>query len=75
MLAKHTAETTARLSVEEAATYTGLSASTLNKLRVYGGGPAYLKLGQRVVYVSDDLDAWLGSKRRRSTSDLIAAEA
>jgi len=59
----------ARLSVEEAAAYTGISASTLNKLRVYGGGPMFLKLGQRVVYSSDDLDSWLASKRCRSTSE------
>ena len=58
-----------RLSVEGAATYTGISASTLNKLRVFGGGPAYLKLGRRVVYALPDLDAWLATKRRRSTSD------
>jgi hypothetical protein len=64
-------EPVSRLSIEEAATYTRLSASTLNKLRVYGGGPRYLKLGQRVVYVVDDLDAWLAGKRRRTTSDVV----
>lgn len=63
-----------RLPVEEAATYTDLSASTLNKLRIYGGGPAYLKLGRRVAYDVRDLDAWLASKRRTSTSD-AGAEA
>lgn len=56
-------------SVAEAAAYTGLSASTLNKLRVFGGGPVFLKLGHRVVYDQTDLDAWLNGKRRRSTSD------
>ena len=38
-----------RLSVREAAQYLGLSASTLNKLRVFGGGPTFLKLGRRVA--------------------------
>ncbi len=61
-----------RLPVEGAANYTGLSSSTLNKLRVSGGGPAYLKLGRRVAYNVADLDDWLDSKRRRSTSDLGA---
>jgi hypothetical protein len=46
-----------------------LSASTLNKLRVFGGGPKYLKLGRTVVYDVTDLDAWLATKRRASTSD------
>jgi predicted DNA-binding transcriptional regulator AlpA len=58
-----------RLPVEAAAAHLGLSASTLNKLRVFGGGPVFLKLGRRVVYDVTDLDAWLATKRRQSTSD------
>ncbi len=56
------------LRTEDAAHYTGLSASTLTKLRLTGGGPEYIKLGKVVVYDLADLDAWLSSKRRRSTS-------
>ncbi|WP_259663975.1 helix-turn-helix transcriptional regulator [Rhizobium bangladeshense] len=56
------------LRTDDAAIYTGVSASTLNKLRLTGGGPDYLKLGKSVVYDPADLDAWLSSKRRRSTS-------
>lgn len=56
------------LRTEDAATYTGLSASTLTKLRLTGGGPEYIKLGKAVVYDPADLDGWLCSKRRRSTS-------
>ncbi len=62
-------DTAATVPVEIAATYLGLSVSTLNKLRVFGGGPVFLKLGRRVVYDLADLDDWLASKRRRSTSD------
>lgn len=58
-----------RLTVDAAASYTGLSVSTLNKLRVFGGGPVFLKLGRRVAYDIADLDRWLETKRRRSTSD------
>jgi predicted DNA-binding transcriptional regulator AlpA len=58
-----------RLPVEVAADHVGLSVSTLNKLRVFGGGPVFLKLGRRVAYDVADLDAWLASKRRTSTSD------
>ena len=57
------------LTVGEAAAYVGLSASTLNKLRVFGGGPIFIKLGHRVVYDRADLDAWMNARRRRSTSD------
>jgi predicted DNA-binding transcriptional regulator AlpA len=58
-----------RFPVAAAANYTGLSVSTLNKLRVFGGGPPYLKLGRRVAYDQKDLDGWLASKRRQSTSE------
>ncbi|MFN3859650.1 MAG: helix-turn-helix transcriptional regulator [Caulobacter sp.] len=58
-----------RLPVQAAAEHLGLSVSTLNKLRVFGGGPVFLKLGRRVVYDLADLDRWLETKRRRSTSD------
>ncbi|MFA7413659.1 MAG: helix-turn-helix domain-containing protein [Rhizobium sp.] len=56
------------LRTQGAAEYLSLSASTLNKLRLTGGGPEYIKLGKAVVYDLADLDVWLSSKRRRSTS-------
>lgn len=56
------------LRTPAAADYCGLSASTFEKLRVSGGGPAYIKLGRRVVYHRTDLDTWLEGKRRQSTS-------
>ena len=52
----------------EAAKYCGSTESTFNKLRLVGGGPAYIKLGKTVVYDPDDLDAWLAAHRRKSTS-------
>ncbi len=59
-----------RITVSAAAEYTGLAESTLNKLRVTGGGPQFLKIAaRRVVYDTNDLDAWLLSKRRLSTAD------
>jgi predicted DNA-binding transcriptional regulator AlpA len=60
------------LGAPEAAAYCGSSASTLAKLRLYGGGPVYVKLGRRVVYDVNDLDAWLASHRRASTSEETA---
>ena len=55
--------------VSEAAKLTSIAVSTLNKLRLTGGGPPYLKLGRRVAYDVADLNAWLASKRRQSTSE------
>jgi predicted DNA-binding transcriptional regulator AlpA len=58
------------LSNNEAAAYLGLSNRTLPGLRRRGGGPPYIKLGgRRVGYLKHDLDAWLESRRRLSTSD------
>jgi hypothetical protein len=56
------------LSVIQAATYTSLSKSSLDKLRVYGGGPLYIKVGARVVYDRVDLDSWLVGKKVANTS-------
>lgn len=57
------------LRTAEAAAYCGSAASTFEKLRLTGGGPVYSKIGRRVVYRVEDLDAWLMENRRRSTSD------
>jgi len=57
------------MNVEEAAKFTGLSKSSLDKLRVYGGGPVFVKIGRRVIYREGDLAAWLAEHARRSTSD------
>jgi hypothetical protein len=57
------------LSPKEAAAYIHKSTSSLAKLRVYGGGPGYFKLGRRVFYDVSDLDEWVYQRRLRSTSD------
>lgn len=55
-------------TVAEAARYVRLSKSLLNKLRVTGGGPVFVKLGGRVFYQREGLDAWIAAGQRRSTS-------
>jgi excisionase family DNA binding protein len=57
------------LTTDQAATYLGLSPTTLETLRTRGGGPPFVKLGRRVVYRSEDLATWLAHRVRRSTSD------
>ena len=57
------------LRTKEAATFLSLSARTLEKHRTYGTGPAYRKLGGRIVYAIADLDAWAELGLRKSTSD------
>ena len=57
------------LTTDEAAAYLRLSPRTLERYRVTGEGPAYVKLGRRVFYEEQALDDWLDLGRRRSTSD------
>ena len=59
----------ARLTVKEAATYVPTSTSTLNRLRVSGGGPRFIKIGSRVLYDTADLDKWIEAQKRASTFD------
>ena len=56
------------LDTNETAKYTGLSRSTLEKLRLYGGGPPFLKLGRLVRYRVTDLDTWLDARLMLTTS-------
>ncbi len=60
-----------RLKTRQAADYLGLARSTLEKLRVFGGGPVYEKLGRSVVYDVDDLERWAASRKRSNTSGSI----
>src|SRR5215470_7004141 len=57
------------LRTPDAARLVGLSIRTLEKHRIYGTGPRYSKLGGRVVYRVEDLQAWVKSGAKASTSD------
>ena len=57
------------LRTPEAARFLGLSGRTLEKHRTYGTGPRYAKLGGRVVYSVEDLQAWVARGSKDSTSD------
>jgi predicted DNA-binding transcriptional regulator AlpA len=57
------------LNTPAAAAYLGKSASWLNKTRLDGSGPVYLKIGGNVRYVHEDLDAFLAASRRVAVYD------
>jgi excisionase family DNA binding protein len=58
------------LTTKEAATYLRLAKPTLERFRLAGSGPAFCKMGEKSVrYRKADLDDWLASRLRRSTSD------
>lgn len=51
------------LDTIDAAAYTGIARATLKKWRVVGTGPTYVRVGSKIVYLVDDLDAFLRSHR------------
>jgi excisionase family DNA binding protein len=57
------------LSTREAASRLSIGASTLKKLRINGGGPAFHRIGRRVVYSSEILDEWAKRETFRTTSE------
>ncbi|MEZ5748706.1 MAG: helix-turn-helix domain-containing protein [Caenibius sp.] len=59
------------IAVDEmaAANITGISVSSLQKMRVRGGGPPYAKVGNRVRYRIVDLEAFMAERVRNSTSE------
>lgn len=59
---------------KEAARYVRLSTATLERLRVTGGGPVFIKpTPARVIYDAADLDSWMRAKRQHFTSEIKAA--
>jgi hypothetical protein len=54
---------TRNLTPEQAAERIGLSYGRLAKLRMTGEGPAFLKIGRKIMYRPDDIERWLDSKR------------
>ena len=57
------------ITTEQAADYLSVAPSSLVKLRHYGGGPKFYKLGARVRYKRSDLDAWATAGACTSTTD------
>lgn len=50
-----------RLDRQNAALYTGFAVKTLAMHATAGTGPKFQKIGGRVFYRREDLDAWLNS--------------
>ena len=62
------------LPPEAAAEYLGgIVTGTLAKWRHFGEGPEYVRIGSRIMYERSSLDAYIASRRCRSTSEGEAA--
>lgn len=63
------------LTVAEAAARLSVSKSYLDKLRMNGGGPPFVKIGARVAYDPADLATWLEGQKRQDTGRAGTGEA
>lgn len=61
------------VDTEGASRHIGLAVSTLEKLRLTGDGPPFVKLGRSVRYRISDLEAYLAERVVESTSQKVAA--
>lgn len=52
------------MSVDDVINELPIAKATLAKWRWNGNGPAFVKLGARVMYRRDDLEAWIASNTR-----------
>ena len=57
------------LDTEQAAAYILLSPATLVRMRITGEGPRYAKVGRRVIYAIEDLDAWVEERKQSFTGE------
>lgn len=59
------------LTQVELAVYLRVAERTLERWRVEGAGPPHIKAGRRCLYGMTDVEHWLASRRRRSTSEIL----
>ena len=57
------------LSTKQAASVLNLTASTLSKWRVHGGGPQFVKLGRSIFYRKAALDSFVASRAHHHTAE------
>jgi predicted DNA-binding transcriptional regulator AlpA len=60
------------LTTDQAAAHLALGRSTLEKWRVWGTGPKFIKLGlRRVGYHKTDLDEWISARPRHASTSQV----
>jgi hypothetical protein len=63
-------ELVAMLTTDEAAKYIRLGAHALYQMRREHIGPTYIKLGRKVFYRIDDLDAYIATQKVVTNSNI-----
>jgi excisionase family DNA binding protein len=57
------------LTQREAASILSISVRSLERMRVAGGGPSFVKVGASVRYQPEALEKWITAQSRGSTSE------
>ena len=57
------------LTGDMAATYLGLTKRTLERWRVNGSGPKFVKVGKKILYRPSDLEAWMTTRTFANTAE------
>jgi excisionase family DNA binding protein len=57
------------LTAEEAAEYLKFTSGWLAKLRLFGGGPRFVRLGRKIRYTQSALDEWIHLREVGSTAE------
>jgi len=63
------------LTQAEASRLLRLSERTLERLRLQGGGPLYVKCGRSVRYREADIEKWIAARVVSSTSEIGDSDA
>ena len=64
------------MNEENSAHFLAVSCRTLQRWRLEGGGPAFVRMGERrVAYRLGDLTAWTNARRFASTAEEAASAA
>jgi len=57
------------VDTKELASWLHLSPQTFRKWRLTGGGPQYVKFGNRVLYKRKDVESWLAERTFKHSAD------
>lgn len=58
------------MTIYEAAEYLNLTDRTLRQWKHYGRGPAFYKLGGKLMYRKQDIDDWIETNRHEPATEV-----
>ena len=68
-MAAHSPDDRVLYTPDEAAKFLNSNPRTLERWRTEGNGPRFVKVGRRVHYRRESLDAWIAKQERSNTAE------